>query len=335
MSAPDRAEAIVLAWTRAYTRGLAHEPRQRRVDELVSDCHDQRRWGGEVGASPLAVATSMVARTMAGMPADLLWRQEQLAASRDRSPNPRGRPMGHWIRHNWWVALAAVLGGLHTALGLGLPFEDRTVGSVIGGTVIALLGLGMLVGIWLRRRHRRLGDMLIAVGTLPAFPFFWTIVLPLLGLAVFIPAVRDAADAAATGDDQIVPPTGRKPGAHDLLARTALAVLGVAIVASLVIGTPTAAAALCAPPLAVWVAAMIRRRLAMPTRTARAGFTALMAGLAHSALLALATIAGEGSVDLGEPLAVATGLAMSLVGVAGLVTWVVAMLTTRDRARPA
>lgn len=334
VSAPDRAQTIVLAWARAYTRGLDDDLRQRRLDELASDCHDQRHWGDEVGASPTAVATSLVARTLAGAPADLLWRQGQLATSRDRSPHPRGRPMGRWIRHNWWLALAAVLGSLHTALGVGLPFEDRTVGAAIGGVVIAGLGIGMLVGIWLRRRRRRLGDMLIAVGTLPAFPFFWTVVLPVLGLAVFFPAVRDAVDAATTGEDTV--PTRPSEGTRrDVLARLAIAALGAAIVASLVVGTQTAAAALCAPPLAVWIAAMVRRRLTMPTRVADVGFTALVAGLAHAALLAVATIGGDGSVDLGAPLAVATGLTMSIVGVVGLVVWIVAMATTRDRARPA
>lgn len=243
--------------------------------------------------------------------------------------------MGHWIRHNWWVALAAVLGGLHTALGIALPFEDRTVGAAIGGAVIATLGLGMLAGIWVRRRRRRLGDMLIAVGTLPAFPFFWTVVLPLLGLAVFFPAVRDAVDAATTGED-VVPPRGSHPRPRrDLLAILAVGSLGPAIVAALVVGTQTAAAALCAPPLAVWVAAMVRRRLPMPGRVADVGFTAFVAGMVHAALLAIATIGGDGSVDLGEPLAVVIGATMSVVGLVGLVTWLVAMVTTRDRARPA
>ena len=120
--------------------------------------------------------------------------------------------MGQGIKDNWWLAIAGVLGAMLTALGVSLPFEDRTVGAAVGGVVIAALGIGMLVGIRLRRRNRRVGSMLIAVGTLPTFPFFWTIVLPLLGLAVFIPAVLDAADATAQGDvgTRPAPPADRR-----------------------------------------------------------------------------------------------------------------------------
>jgi hypothetical protein len=199
MTAPDRAEGLVLGWARLYTRAVDGDAGERRLQELASDCFEQRRWGGEVGASPTAVATSMVARTLAGIPADLLWRQAQIATSRDRSPNPRGRPMGHWIKDNWWLAIAGILGAMLTALGVGLPFEDRTVGALVGGVVIAALGVVMLTGIVVRRRRRRVGDLMIAAGTLPLYAFMWTVVLPIAGLLVAVPAMLDAAEGAAAG----------------------------------------------------------------------------------------------------------------------------------------
>lgn len=333
MTAPDRAEALVLGWARVYTRGVVGDAGERRLQELASDCFEQRRWGGEVGASPTAVATSMVARTLAGMPADLLWRQAQIATSRDRSLNPRGRPMGRWMAENWWLAIAGVLGVLLTALGVLLPFEDRTVGAAVGGVVIAALGIGMLVGIRLRRRNRRIGSMLIAVGTLPTFPFFWTIVLPLLGLAVFIPALLDTADATAQGD------VGTRPTAQgdrrDQVMLAALGVLGVAIVASIVISSQTAAAALCAPPLALVIARVAQRRLPMPNRMARIGLTMFLTGAVHAALLAIVVVGADSSVDLGEPIAVATGAVTGAVGAIGLITWIAGMVTSRDRIKPA
>jgi len=333
MTAPDRAEAVVLGWARVYTRGVVDDTRDRRLQELGSDCFEQRRWGGEVGASPTAVATSMVARTLAGMPADLLWRQAQIATSRDRSPHPRGRPMGQWIKDNWWLAIAGVLGTMLTVLGVGLPFEDRTVGAAIGGVVIAALGIGMLVGIGLRRRNRRVGSTLIAVGTLPTFPFFWTIFLPLLGIAVLIPALRDANDVTAQGDigTRLPPPADRR----DTVMLAALAVLGVAIAASIMIGSQTAAAALCAPPLALVIARAAQRRLPMPNRLARIGLTMFLTGAAHAVLLAVVVVGADSSVDLGEPIAVATGAVTGAVGVFGLVVWVAAMVTSRDRTEPA
>lgn len=239
--------------------------------------------------------------------------------------------MGRWMRENWWVAIAGLLGVMLTALGVALPFEDRTVGAAIGGTVIAALGIGMLVGIQLRRRgHRRLGSMLIAVGTLPTYPFFWTIVLPLLGLAVFVPALLDIADASTQGESLVTDGPARDP-----ILTIAGGVLLAAIVASVVIGSQTAAAALCAPPLALWTARIAQRRLTMPNRYARAGLLMLLTGLIHGALLAVVVLGADTSVDLGAPIAVATGAATSLVGAVGLVLWIVSMTRSSDRARPA
>lgn len=239
--------------------------------------------------------------------------------------------MGQWIKTNWWLAIAGVLGAMLTVLGFLLPFEERTVGAAVGGVVIAALGTGMLIGIRLRRRNRRLGSMLIAVGTLPTFPFFWTIVLPLLGLAVFIPALLDTADATAQGDVATRP----TPPRRDAVMLAASGLLGGAIVASIVIGSQTAAAALCAPPLALLIARVIQRRLPMPNRPTRVGLMMFLTGMSHAALLAVVTFAGDGTVDLGEPIAVATGSVTSAVGVIGLVVWIAAMVTARDRTRPA
>lgn len=241
--------------------------------------------------------------------------------------------MGQWIKDNWWLAIAGLLGTMLTALGIMLPFEDRTVGAAIGGVAIAALGVGMLVGIRLRRRNRRVGSMLIAVGTLPTFPFFWTIFLPLLGLAVFIPALLDAADATAQGDvgTRPTPPPDRR----DPVMLATLVVLGVAIVASIAIGSQTAAAALCAPPLALVIARAAQRRLPMPNRLAQIGLTMFLTGLAHAALLAVVVVGADSSVDLGEPIALAIGAATSAVGVVGLVVWIAAMVTSRDRTRTA
>ncbi|WP_238445365.1 hypothetical protein [Salsipaludibacter albus] len=110
--------------------------------------------------------------------------------------------MGRWTRDNWWLVLAALAGTALLFIGVGLPLEDRTLGAVLGGIVHAVAGLAMLAGIAVRRRpgRRALGDLMIGVSALPLAAWFWTIVAPLLALAVMIPAFRDAADAGTTSE---------------------------------------------------------------------------------------------------------------------------------------
>jgi len=331
MSAPDRAMGLVLGWARTYTRGIGEHARTRRLEELASDCFEQCRWGDEVGTSPAAVATSMVARTLAGMPADLLWRQGQLAASRDRSPNPRGRPMGRWIKDNWWVALAGLVGVMNVAMGISLPVEDGTTGALAGGIVIGVLGLTMLAGVWLRRTKRVRGDVMIAVGTLPLFPFFWTIVLPILGLLVLIPAILDAADARAAGPPGTSP--ALRPGGRSTATLLGLVVL--ATVAALVIGRADIAFTLVSPVLSALVAHLALRRARIAT-VARIGLTAFVASLAYGLLLAAVVVFGdEGVIALADGPGYLANTIMSAAGTGGVVVFVIATLATRGKARPA
>ncbi len=338
MSAPARAEGLVLAWARTYTRGLDERMRTRRLGELASDCHEQRHWGREVGAPPVVVAASMVARTLAGVPADVLWRQHQIAASRDRSPNPGGAVMGRWMKDNWWVALAVVTGLFVTAMGVGLPFEDRTTGALVGGIVIALLGLTMLAGVVVRRRRRVRGDLMIAVGTLPLYPFLWTIVFPLVGLAVLIPAVLDAADARALGSGDAERPVGAdEPGraGRDPVALVLLALSAVAVAAAVAIGEQEAAFALVSPPVSLLVAHLLFRRGRFAT-TVRVGLTALVASVIHGVVSVAMLLAGDpGIVDTSGGPSYAANSFMGAVGFAGLVLLVVGLVRSRDQARPA
>ena len=239
--------------------------------------------------------------------------------------------MGRWLRNNWWMAIAAVLGAMLVAMGVLLPFEDRTTGALVGGIVIALFGGSLLGGIVVRRRNRRVGAVMMAVGTLPTFPFFWTIVLPILGLAVFIPALLDASDASVQGTTAI----SHAEATSDRVLVLAGGVLVAAIVASLVVGSQTAAAALCSPPLAVIAARLVQRRLTMPSRLAEAGLLLFLTGTIHAVLLVVVVLGGDETIDLGAPVAVASGMLVSASGALGLVVWVVAMVTARGGQRSA
>ncbi len=337
MSPTRRAEELVLAWARTYTRGLAEPARQRRLAELTSDCHEQRRWGDEVGASPVAVATSMVARTLAGMPADLLWRQGQLATSRDRSLNPRGRPMGRWIKDNWWVGLATLAGAMFTAAGVMFPFEGEVEGGLPwwGGMLLMLaFGALLLGGVWYRRRNRVAGDWMIVVGTLPLYPLFWTIILPVLGLLIAVPAILDTADAqavAATAGETHTP----APAARDRITIVLLVVLVVATATSLLAGQADVAYALVSPVLAVFAGHLIVRSAAFPPLR-RLGLTAFVAGMVHALLtVAVVLLGDDGVIELGTGLPSVSNALMSIAGTVGLVLFLFGGRFSRDQARPA
>lgn len=248
--------------------------------------------------------------------------------------------MGRWMKDNWWVALAVVAGLLVTTMGVGLPVEDGTTGALVGGIVIALLGLTMLAGVVVRRRHRVPGDLMIAVGTLPLYWLLWTIVLPLVGLLIMIPAVTDAADSLAVGRvDEPPPPSGDHgpppPAMRDQVVVALLAATAVAIVAALAVGEQDVAFALVAPPVAILVAHLLVRRARLAT-LARVGLTGVVASLLHGIATVAMLLGGDpGVVGTGTGPSVVSDTVMGAVGVVGLVLVVVGFVTSRDRARPA
>jgi hypothetical protein len=332
MRAQDGAEAIVLRWARAYTHGLPSGAVERRLGELASDCHEQRRWGAEVGASPAAVATSLVARTLAGMPADLLWRSHQLATARDRSPVTEGRSM-RWLRNYWWVVLAGLVGVLLMVMGIGLPIEDRTLGAWLGGAVHLALGATMLLGIQVRRTRRQRGDVMIAVGTLALMPWLWTIVLPVAGLLVMIPALIDAADATAAGPPGPASAGDDQRGVDHLLP-VLLAILVAAVVAAIVISEPTPAVVLVSPALGLLFAHLLLRQMRTAT-TLRLGATLVASVFIHGALLMAAVVISQDSLELGGAWGQVVNYLVSAVGIVGLGLVAAGWASTRRQARPA
>jgi hypothetical protein len=201
MNAADRAAAVVSWWVATYNRHLPTEVAERRQAELTSDLWEQRAWGQAVGAPAPAVALSILRRMIAGMPADLRWRQRQLAATRGRPLVPGGRPVLRTLARNWWLVLAVLLGLFEIGLGVAIPLHDgvnqETVG---GGAIVATAGLLVLGGIAVRQRRSRIaGDIMMAIAALPTVVFFWMVLPPLLGLPVIVAASVDMAEARSLG----------------------------------------------------------------------------------------------------------------------------------------
>jgi hypothetical protein len=201
MSTADRAAALVAWWVATYSRHLPTEMAERRQAELASDLWEQRAWGQAVGAPAPFVALSILRRMTAGMPADLRWRQRQLAATRGRPLVPGGRPVLRTLARNWWLVLAALVGIFEVGFGVAIPLEEgANFDTVGGGALIAAAGLLILAGIAVRRRWSRVvGDIMIAIGPLPTVAFLWMILPPLAGVPVIVAATLDVAEARSLG----------------------------------------------------------------------------------------------------------------------------------------
>jgi MYXO-CTERM domain-containing protein len=201
MNAADRAAAVVAWWVTIYSRRLPAEVAERRQAELASDLWEQRAWAQAVGAPAPAVALSILRRMAAGTPADLRWRQRQLAATRGRPLVPGGRPVLRTLARNWWLVLAVLLGLFQVGFGVAIPlYEGTSIDTVGGGAIVAAAGLLALGGVAVRQRRSRIvGDIMMAIAALPSVVFMWMILPPLLGLPVIVAASVDMAEARSLG----------------------------------------------------------------------------------------------------------------------------------------
>jgi hypothetical protein len=77
MTTTSVASALARAWTVLYTAGLPRATRDRRRAEIASDLWEQTHDEGD--SHP---GLSVAARVVLGMPADLLWRSEELRRAR-------------------------------------------------------------------------------------------------------------------------------------------------------------------------------------------------------------------------------------------------------------
>ena len=122
------------------------------------------------------------------------------------------------FKQAWWVSLAVVLAGLQIVFAIGIG-ADSEAGATERLVFFSLWSVGAalaVLGIQQRPRHRRRGDVLIALGVIPAvatgiiaywFPPMW--LTTAAGLVVIWSAIRDtvAPVEAATPAMSPRPPT--------------------------------------------------------------------------------------------------------------------------------
>lgn len=96
-------------------------------------------------------------------------------------------PLRHALVQAWWAPIAGLLGLAMILAGVGTIFEAHNWGGrVFGSSLLLAFGAGMLFGLMRRPFARTAGNALILLTTVPAMPFFWLVVPPLVALTIWV-----------------------------------------------------------------------------------------------------------------------------------------------------
>lgn len=90
----------------------------------------------------------------------------------------------------WWVVAAALLGAGYVWL-LIVNLGESTTAAAIS----LLSGAALVVGLYVRPHSLALSSWLLILGSLWGIFLFWTLVGPILGIAVIYGALRDQLGA--------------------------------------------------------------------------------------------------------------------------------------------
>ena len=155
---------LVRHWVRFYTNGLSAEVRDRRRDEIDADLWSQLEEAAFADRPAQSTNVEILARWLAGIPADLSWRLEHRGGDKvTTSPVSASAPISPWI------------GGLAMIGGIGLylliyRYSEATADDafywlgVVGEFAIAAV-LGALVGS-LQERLSRAAVVLGLIGAI-------------------------------------------------------------------------------------------------------------------------------------------------------------------------
>lgn len=196
----ELASAVTRSWVRLYTRRLDADIRACRIAEIESDLWEHRRETEEAGAEPFDAGLQVLARCLAGMPADLAWRA---GAARRARVSRRREPMNDVIRRSWWLVPAVLVGLFDVMLFVGqlthffglMEFEPRVGTRLVASAVWLLFSVCIAVGLALRNRRPQRAGILVIVGSLPALLIAWMVVPPLLGIAAIVGAIYNMTTA--------------------------------------------------------------------------------------------------------------------------------------------
>lgn len=140
---------ITRGWVRLYTRGMPPAVSDLRRAEIASDLWEHQR-EAHPGRAP-ALALEILLRAVLGVPDDLGWRRETIAAARVAEAETRRTTMTISMGRMRGMGLAAVLGGIVWTLGSFIPGTGRMfeIFYVIGSMLLCAVGV---FGFYLQQR---------------------------------------------------------------------------------------------------------------------------------------------------------------------------------------
>ncbi len=101
------------------------------------------------------------------------------------------------FKQGWWAPLAVLVGAWDVLLGAGIIVDQQNPGSLVGGMLHIVAGVGVFAGLKMRSDGGvKAGTALIGFGALVASMLFWLVVPPVVALAVLIGAVTSATTEA-------------------------------------------------------------------------------------------------------------------------------------------
>jgi hypothetical protein len=142
-------------WADRYTRGLPNEVRERRRDEIESDVFEQRH--STVNGSD-ARPTSVVWRTVRGIPADVAWRRQEMRSMRANAPVPHeSRLRNAWAvaTQRWFAPIAVLVMVFDLLFAIAVAKTGKGSGQVVGPIFLTLCGVAIAAGLWMRWRAAR------------------------------------------------------------------------------------------------------------------------------------------------------------------------------------
>ena len=185
-AALDLAVGMTRSWVALYTSGLPPEFRDARRAEIDSDLWEHRQIA-ELTEEPQGETTfHLLTRLLLGILSDVTWRLETgHSVSGERSIR-----MNEALYMRGLVAVGVALALLVVIVGVGSifnAFEDGdNSGWVWGGSLSALSGVAVMVGLLISRPNPLLGIGLVAAGAITiAVLWHWLLVITIpIGIAL-------------------------------------------------------------------------------------------------------------------------------------------------------